>query len=149
MTVFLPPRGEKIVAEMLRRSGCFVIQSYAGDDANKAQKMQGIGRSYVIPDLNVARDGWWFWVEVKTKKEPTPQRETQIEEHGIPLHHWEDYREVQRITGAPVFLAIVEECSGAVLMRRLDSLGEPRTDAGTAFWPRANFDTFEKEIPNG
>lgn len=149
--------GERLVAGVLKRRGCFIVPSYdySGEDGNKAPKMEGEFAGYVIPDLDVARDGDRYWVEVKTKWTATLHRKSGTVEHGISLRHLDHYRKVQTITGAPVFLAVFEERDGIILIAKLDALGEPRVydggkmgRAGMAFWPRAKFRELRSSVPS-
>src|SRR3972149_1435615 len=79
--------GEKIVTEMLQKRGWYVIPSYdfSGPNDDKAPKLQGLGNGFVLPDLDISRNGKRKWAEVKTKDEATFTRITQKLEHGIPL----------------------------------------------------------------
>ena len=132
--------GEERVAGLLRRSGWFVIPSYnySGEEGNKAPRLQGALRAYVIPDLDCARDGVRNWVEVKTKTAATltydpmeirpysfqEAREMGLPgrlEHGISERHANSYAEVQRITGDQVLLVIYERSTGDVLWATLEA----------------------------
>ena len=112
--------GELRVAEILQRKGWSVIPSYdySGSEGDMAPRLQGLTRGYPVPDLDVSREGQRLWVEVKTKARPDWTRKTQRLEHGIPLRHYEAYCEVERITGTPVWLCVIEESSGDVLKAR-------------------------------
>lgn len=145
--------GERLVAGILKAKGCFIVPSYdySGEDGNKAPKMEGECAGYVIPDLDVARGGNRYWVEVKTKWTATLHRKSGKVEHGISLRHLDHYRQVQKISGCPVFLSVYEEQTGIILIAKLDSLGDPRIydgskmgRAGMAFWPREKFSEFHR-----
>lgn len=138
--------GQREVARWFQRRGCHITPSYdySGDNGDKAPKMQGFYTSYVIPDLDISRDGKRKWIEVKTYERPTFTRMTGRNEHGICLRHWKHYREVERITGTKVILCINEKCSGELLFASLDRLSKD-TRIGilkgkeTIFFPRNNF----------
>jgi hypothetical protein len=141
--------GELLVAKMLQDKGWFVIPSYdySGEDNNKAPKLQGLSACYVIPDLDISKDGRRMWAEVKTKSEPTFTRITQRYEHGIPRRHYLHYLKVQEVTGCDVWLFIYEESSGEVLCGAINALSECRreydgwkmSNGGMVFFPRDAF----------
>ena len=116
--------GEKTVAEILQRRGWYIIPSYdySGEDGDKAPKLHGAFNSYVIPDLDASKEGLRIWVEVKTKTAATYTRITRRLEHGIPYRHFRSYREVEQITGCPVYLVVYEIETGEVLAGRLVEL---------------------------
>lgn len=144
--------GEHIVADMLRDNGFYVIPSYdySGEDGDKAPKLQGPLRSFVIPDLDVAAHGRRRWAEVKTKATPTEHRITKRVEHGIPLRHFRHYEDVAAITGNPVWLFVLEEDSGLVLYGSLRNLakhkriyeGHKMSRGGMVFFLRRDFKIF-------
>lgn len=140
--------GEQIIAQLLKEKGWFVIPSYdySGQEGDKAPKMQGAVAAFVIPDLDIAKLGERRWAEVKTKKEPTLYKKTNVLEHGIPLRHFEDYKKVQAETGCEVWLFVYEELSRDVLCLKLNDLGDGRkytgnkmSRGGMIFWPRSKF----------
>lgn len=142
---------EQMVSGWLQEQhGEYVIPSYdySGEDGNKAPRLQGLLRGYAVPDLDVSRDGRRRWVEVKSKGGANVRRDRywgkpNVPEHGIDYCNYLDYREVKRITGAPVWIAIYEEDTGILLGQEIDVLGKPRV--GTcrgkqiANWPRERF----------
>jgi hypothetical protein len=140
--------GELLVGRELMARGFHVIPSYDYSGADEhPPRMEGAGGAYVLPDLDVARDGERVWVEVKTKAEPTFHRLTGRWEHGFSRRLWGHYREVEAITGARVFLVIIEESSGEVLVASLRALdrvkrvyeGSAMGPHGMVFFPRAAF----------
>ena len=116
--------GELLVAQQLQAIGYFVLPSYdySGEDGNKAPRLQGKLAAYVIPDLDVAREGKRLWVEVKTKTASSPGKISGKLEHGIPLRHLEHYLQVQRITGCKVHVAVYERSTGEVLVAKADDI---------------------------
>ncbi len=141
--------GEHVVADLLKQRGWYIVPSYdyCGDDGNKAPKMEGLTAALILPDLDVARGGRRKWAEVKTKLRPDFTRITGRYEHGIPIRHFEHYRQVQAVTGAEVWLFIYEEEPAVVICQALDKLEPqsrfyrgPRMDrGGMVFWPRDAF----------
>jgi hypothetical protein len=125
--------GELAVAAWLKQQGCYVIPSYdySGEDGNKAPRLEGLWSGHPAPDLDVARNGNRFWVEVKTKERPVEYRKTGELRHGINLELLEHYETVQTISGCPCWLFIYEEDSRWLLGQLLDKLGEP--SVGTVY----------------
>lgn len=116
--------GEHVVADFLKDLGYYVIPSYdySGKEESKAPQLQGLIEQYVIPDLDVAKEGRRRWVEVKTKYDATYTRITHRYEHGLPLRHFRDYQTVQEITGTQAGIAIYEEVSNCILLAWIDDL---------------------------
>jgi len=140
--------GELLIADLLKRAGWYILPSYdySGED-EKAPRLQGALEDYVIPDLDISKNGERRWAEVKTKQSADWTRITQRLEHGIPLRHYHHYLEVQRITGCDVWLFVYEIETGDVLYAQLDELaedlrlyeGNKMSRGGMAFFPRDAF----------
>lgn len=97
------------VAELLQSYGAYIIPSYAySGSEEKAPKLNGIDHGFVIPDLDVALKTR-VWVEVKRKTSPSFYRKTQDWVHGIPLRHYNDYLQVERITHCDVWIVFSDE----------------------------------------
>jgi len=60
----------------------------------------------------VCRDGRAWWVEVKYKDSPAKYQIAGEHRHGIDLPNWDAYREVERESGVPGWLAIVQARAG-------------------------------------
>lgn len=145
--------GEQLVAEFLKAKGYYVIPSYdySGEDNNKAPKLQGLRLAYVIPDLDVCREGLRRWVEVKTKTEATYYRKKKELQHGIDKRHFEQYQIVQAETGCEVSLGIYELNPRPVLLiASIDDLNEYLCHEATSsdgsrmlYWDRHVFYCYE------
>ena len=141
--------GERIVAEVLETRGWYILPcyDYSGEENNKAPRLCGISKGYVLPDLLVAKGGTARWVEVKTKSKPTFTLRTGTYEHGISLAHYEDYLKVQEITGSRVWLSVYEISTGVILCGLLDELSDVKRCyigtkmgcRGMVFFPRDAF----------
>lgn len=143
----LGDRGQRLVAELLKDAGWYVLPSYdySGSDGNKAPRMEGRLASFCVPDLDCAKAAKRVWVEVKTKTRPTFTRLTGQDEHGIPLRHLEHYRRIEAETGTPVYLVIYELCSQSLLSARLTSLGTGRLSLGSEKYQRGGMVYFPRD----
>ena len=142
---------EQQVARWLQERGWYVIPSYdySGEDGEKAPRLQGIKAGHAVPDLDTAKSGKRVWLEVKAKasanvwRSAQPWGEPNTPEHGINYSNYLGYREVKRITGDEVWIAVYEQDTGALLVAEIDALGDPRIGnwLGTkiANWPRVKF----------
>jgi hypothetical protein len=141
---------EETVARILQwRYGCHVVPVYDYNNENKAPKLQGAECELVVPDLDVSKDGIRSWVEVKAKNNSgSPTRLTGRIEHGFSWRLFRQYRDVQHITGTPVYILIFEIVSGDILFQSLDVLdavkrvydGDKMDRGGTVFFPRETFE---------
>lgn len=138
---------EESIANTLMNMGYYVIPSYeyTGDEGNKAPKLWGIKDSFVVPDLDVAKNKVRIWVEVKLKAKANYTRITKQLEHGIPYRNYLSYLKIQEITGCIVFLYVFEENTLSILYHQLDKLpkrlytGNKMDRGGTIFFPRHCF----------
>ena len=139
---------ERVARVLQHRYGCHVVPAYDYSSGDKAPKLQGAFRSYVVPDLDVSKGGRRNWVEVKAKNNAgSPTRLTGQIEHGFSWRLFQHYQAVQQITGTPVFIIILEVIAGDILYQSLDALdavkrvydGDKMDRGGTVFFPRASF----------
>ncbi len=134
------------IAKWFKQHGAFVIPLYRFSGAG-APKLEAFvsDDSSILPDLQVARAGMMFFVEVKLKTEATFTRMLQQYDTGFSIRHWENYRTHQERTGAKVFVSFAHEKENLVTLDGLDSLAVHsgrREDRGTkmerdgmVFWP--------------
>lgn len=99
--------GERIVRNWYREQHYFVVPTSAIREGG-APKLIGLLQAHVLPDLQAARAGEMRWVEVKFKNSPVLFQKTGTWRHGVDLSNWTAYLEVERITGIPGELAIVQ-----------------------------------------
>ncbi len=139
---------ERVARVLQHRYGCYVVPAYDYNADDKSPKLQGAATSYVVPDLDVSKDGFRSWVEVKAKTNAgSPTRITGQVEHGFSWRLFQQYCTVQQITGTPVFIIILEVLTGDILYQSLDALdefkrvydGNKMDRGGTVFFPRASF----------
>lgn len=143
--------GEKNAVAMLQEYGAYVVPMYdfSGEEGDKAPRMAGLARWYVLPDLDASKGGRRAWVEVKRKGRASWTWTQRRYEHGISLRLYRQYLDVEQITGTDVWLMVLEDDSGDVLMQSLERVGAPRIypgdkmcKGGMAFWPRERFILF-------
>jgi hypothetical protein len=145
------------VAGFLKKRGNYVIPSYdySGEENDKAPKLQGALSEYVIPDLDVSKDGERRWVEVKSKTGAVLHRNSGDYVHGIPKRHYQSYLKVSKITGCEIWIVICEENTGDVLVANLNSLpihheydGPKMSKGGMIFFNRNSFTLLTKTPTN-
>lgn len=140
---------EETIAWILQhRYGCHVVPVYDYNAGDKAPRLQGAAGGYVVPDLDVSKNGARSWVEVKAKNNAgSPTRLTGRVEHGFSWRLFQQYGTVQQITGTPVYIIILETLTGEILYQSLDELdavrrvydGDKMDRGGTVFFPRDSF----------
>jgi hypothetical protein len=138
--------GELIVAEQMQKRGYGVIPCYdfSGEDGNKAPRMQFADFGLVIPDLDLCKGGKRRWGEVKTKFKADAHRKSGDYVHGIDRKHFDSYMSVERESGCPVFIFIVEESTGRILYGPLSELPIHHTfdgygKGGMVYWNVTEF----------
>jgi hypothetical protein len=145
--------GEQLVARELMARMWYILPSYdySGRENNKAPRLEGLKGRYVLPDLLAFRDALARWWEVKVKASATYTRIKKRLEHGIPRRHYDDYLAVERITGIPVYLFVIEEDTGTMLYGKLSELarekrvysGDKMSYGGMVFFSRNAFTKYE------
>lgn len=133
--------GEKFVQRMHFEPLDFgVVPSYAytGEDGCKAPRLKFQRRQHAIPDLDVCRSGERFWAEIKTywhavansnltkKARRLDPVAPEVLVHGIAGRLYRDYLQVEKDTGCPVYVVILEVETGWLLGALL---------AGLKTWP--------------
>lgn len=140
---------ETAVRAALVRLGYFVVPAHAIEQGG-APMLIGLLEKHVLPDFLVARAGMSRWVEVKFKDHCVKFGKTGYFRHGIDLPNWYAYREVEKITGVPGHLAVLQYRPGAnvdpdphLLMQSFAHLHEvidfqpdpiPTAPRGMAYW---------------
>ena len=90
-------------AQWLIKKGWFVTPKYLFCEEG-APLLIGSEKSYAIPDIDAAKNGKRIWFECKRKKMMKKHFATGYSEH---LHNC--YRNVQEITGDPVFVIFEDD----------------------------------------
>jgi len=147
----LGEEGERTAEALLKEAGCFILPArlYTGEGAPKLQgETFGHLIGLIAPDLFVARGGNAFWVEVKTKRTCGNFRKYRTKTHAIDRRHWHHYLDVERESGNPVSIMVIERDTGNVLIARRDALhphlimGEGPKLGSTYCFPRGRFELF-------
>lgn len=108
-----------------------------------APQFNGVSANLVAPDLLAARNGEMRWFEVKQKSHADWHRNSQRFVTGLPLHLWNDYQRVERLTGHEVTVVFIHQEEGIVCggtLKELDALVSHRytqsvmDKAGTIFF---------------
>ena len=100
--------GEDEVRDWLRGQGKFVIPVNAIETGG-APRALGLLKNWTLPDLGVIGAGCGEWWEVKTKRRATFYHIVKKHRHGIERRLWLQYLVVERESGWPGHLAIVEQ----------------------------------------
>jgi hypothetical protein len=97
---------ENIIAKWMMNKGYFVTPKYlfTGENDNEAPMMFGKNKKLVIPDIDAAKQGKRIWVECKRKKRMKCHPAT-----GFSTRLYNQYKEVQEITGSSVFIIFWDE----------------------------------------
>ncbi len=103
---------EDAVRRAYTRLGYFVVPAHAIEDGG-APMLIGLLRKYVLPDFLVAKGGIPRWLEVKYKDHCVKYQKTGFFRHGIDRAKWDSYRKVEKITGIPGSIAIIQYRPGA------------------------------------
>lgn len=114
--------GEKIVAREYRRDGWGVIASFkfSGENDNEAPAIEiDDGEREITPDLDVSKGGKRVWIEVKTHAIAAQNRKLGVGTHGVPVRLYDNYVAVEKRSGNPVFLAVVQLDTKEILVSRL------------------------------
>ncbi len=98
--------GESEIAEWLKSRGNHILPIYEiekGQYAGPAVYSSG-GETVIAPDMLVFGKGTTFWVEAKHKDAFSYHRKTQRFVTGIDLHHYSEYKKIQKMVEWPVWL---------------------------------------------
>jgi len=110
--------GEKLVARALRDVNVGVIASFkfSGENDNEAPALEFHDKRIVIPDFDAVKDRRRFWLELKTYKEPQWNRSHRCLVHGISARHYDEYVSIERNSGTPAYLGVLEVVSGSLIV---------------------------------
>lgn len=121
---------ESRIATWLLRRGAHVLPAYEIEIPRfKGPQFYSSTGSYASPDLLVFAADGMLWVEAKHKSVFSWHRLTQRWTTGIDLHHYEQYQEVARLSGLPVWLLFLHSDS-APHVRDLEAGCPPECPTG-------------------
>jgi hypothetical protein len=117
-------RGEMMVFNWLKTRGWGVIPSYdyTGSDGSKAPRLQYLDRAYPVPDGDICNGTARIWIEIKTYTYAPMNRKVGEPVHGAAKRLIESYLRVEKDTLTPVWIAVLEIKTGALLVARLADL---------------------------
>lgn len=98
---------EKAVRQTLTRMGECIIPAHLIENGG-APKMLGHVKSWTLPDMLGCKNGASRWIEVKFKRAPALFEKIGRYRHGIDIPKWNDYRAVEKESGIPGWIAIVQ-----------------------------------------
>jgi hypothetical protein len=104
---------ERAVRDAYQRLGYFVVPTNLIMEARGAPMLTGLLKKYVLPDMMISRGGRSAWREVKFKDHCVKFGKTGFFRHGIDLPKWRAYRQVEKETGIPGGIAILQYRPGA------------------------------------
>lgn len=149
---YLGKFGEAIWKRVLANSGWHYI-SLANIEDGGAPMARGNGGNIILPDFDAFRDGESVYVEAKAKTQSIRFRKANQERHGINERNWNHYRQIERTTGKPCCIAIVElqseqkdqslKWSGEILIEKVSNLIPLPADfyepVRKIYWSKKNF----------
>lgn len=102
--------GESMIARWLMKQGHAVAPLYneLGSD-DKGPRMFALTRNLILPDMLMAKDGNSLFVEAKRKSRFSWFRNRKDWTTGISLRLFNDYLEVRKRTGLPLWLYFLQE----------------------------------------
>lgn len=110
---------ENMVFNALKQMGFYSIPKYLYNKEG-SPSIFGLYSSYAVPDIDTAKDGFRFWIEVKRKS-----RRIYYPDTGFPLKNYESYLKIQEITGNEVFILFVDEKNNACYGNWLNNIKQP------------------------
>jgi hypothetical protein len=112
---------ERSANRALQSKGYATLPLYLLSDGD-APALEYLDSRLIVPDILALRAGRWCWWEVKFKTASTVYRKTGTNETGIPIRHRNDYAEVKRRSGYPVYIMFIHERDNFVGYGELDAL---------------------------
>ena len=99
--------GEKVAREITKREGWYVLPASLSG-SSKAAMFDSLNEKIILPDNFESKNGLSRWLEIKTKTVASFSTKDKEWEHGLPLRHWNSYMQIQKKSGVPGFLGIIE-----------------------------------------
>lgn len=130
--------GEAIWSRTLAASGWHYI-SLTKICEGGAPLAHGPNGKLILPDFDAFKDGRAVFVEAKAKTQSIVYQNKKQERHGINQRNYEHYKQIERDTGKPCCIAVVElwreskhdgslSWSGSLLFEKLTELLDPRSE---------------------
>jgi hypothetical protein len=129
---------------LVDRWSLVVTADYSGSTGNHAPLVHQLEANIVIADLDISKFGVRMWCDAKCKSRFFVWRKTRRKQTGIERRHYLQYQRLERTSGVPVVLGMIDLQTGDVMCNTLAGLGEPRySDQLSGFdvvnWDRDSF----------
>lgn len=152
--------GEAIWDHIVKASGWNMI-SLARICEGGAPLARGQNGKTILPDFEAYRGGKSVFVEAKAKTQSIVYCNKKQERHGINENNYVHYRQIEKDSGKPCCIAIVElwredrsshelYWSGSLLFEKLSELFDPRSEypeiPPKVYWPRKQWRELESGL---
>lgn len=132
--------GEEIARRWLVQQGFAVVPTSLIENGG-APMLLSWAKKTILPDNQIFRGGQMRWAEVKTKTRAVPYRKANRINTGCDLRHYDAYREIERATGAPCWIAFVHEQERCIFFGELEFVSQTAQFNTNAQQMRAHFGT--------
>lgn len=151
--------GEAIWCRVLAAAGWHYV-SLTKICEGGAPLARGKDTKLILPDFEAYQGGKNVFVEAKAKTTSIVYRKKKQERHGINERNYHHYTQIQRVSGKPCCIGLVELCrestedgstswSGSLLFEKLADLLPPSSEFEESprkvYWPRKQF----RELQSG
>lgn len=109
--------------------GYFILPAYAYN-ADEAPSLICGTRKLVTPDLFGVSASIIAWFEVKVKESADFHRKSNRLVTGLPLRHWNDYVEIKKLMGCPVWIVFIHETENVVVTGEIGNMPHAHTWQG-------------------
>lgn len=111
--------------EAEREFSTLPVFDFNGYRHNTAPVLSGNGRQLVAPDiLGFKGGGACAFFEVKLKELAALHRKTNTRVTGLALRNWQDYMEISRLTGIPVWIVFIHQKEREVRVGNIRTISE-------------------------
>lgn len=112
--------------------GYFTLPMYdfSGKSGDKAPVLACGTHKLIAPDIMAFKDNALAWFEIKVKDKATLYRKTNTLVTGLPLHHYQHYQAVKRLTTSPVWLVFIHLAEQEIVSCEIDTVQPNHTYQG-------------------
>lgn len=115
--------GERVARRWLMEQGFAVVPTSLIENGG-APMLLSWAKKVILPDNQIFKDGRMRWAEVKTKSKAIAYHKAGRVNTGCDLRHYEAYREAERITGAPCWVAFVHCAERCIFFGELEFVSQ-------------------------